>query len=227
MRPKVPQERPNQICWGSALFTLMTIPYRSYEVVEGIVNDFIEQYHPTRLIPIPIERIVEFGLSIEIVPVLGLTAQFSIEAALSNDFSTIHVDEGVMKGFEARYRYSLAHEVGHHVMHGDVYPDEGLDSVEAWLAAQREWRASTEYDRCEGQALDFAGLVLVPTDSLGQEMEKASEKAGRDLLKALRTTTNGRGPLCRYVGEKFGVSAAVIERRMIKSLGWQHIAQAR
>ena len=205
----------------------MAIPFRSYDAVEAIANDFLEEHHPTRLIPIPIERIVEFGLRIEIVPVLDLTAQFSIEAALSNDFSTIHVDEGVMKGFEARYRFSLAHEIGHYVMHDEVYPDHGLANIDAWWAAQREWRASADYDRCEGQALDFAGLVLVPTEPLRQELDNASARAGRDLQRTLRTTGNGRGPVCRYIGEKFAVSATVIERRMTSSLGWQYIAPAR
>ena len=49
-----------------------TAPYHSYEDLRRQADAFLAKHHPAGTIPVPIEEIVEFQLSIDIVPMPGL-----------------------------------------------------------------------------------------------------------------------------------------------------------
>ena len=74
---------------------------------------FLAGYHASRKLPVPIEEIVEFGLGLDIVPVPGLQSSFDVVAYITRDCKEIRVDQYVLESRENRYRFSLAHEVGH------------------------------------------------------------------------------------------------------------------
>lgn len=51
----------------------MALPsYRPPEEIEALCEQFHSQYNPDRIIPVPIEEIVEAKLGLDIVPVAGL-----------------------------------------------------------------------------------------------------------------------------------------------------------
>ena len=64
-----------------------------------------------------IEEIVEFDFRINIVPVLGLQREFEVEGFTSGDLKNIYVDEYTYTDRITRYRFTLAHEMGHIVLH--------------------------------------------------------------------------------------------------------------
>ena len=64
----------------------------SYEQSEEEAETCLAKYHPTRTIPVPIERIVELDIQISIVPIKGLLANESIDAFLSHDFTELYID---------------------------------------------------------------------------------------------------------------------------------------
>jgi len=89
------------------------VPYLSYEQIRARANDFLSQYNPSGIIPVPIEEIIEFALKINIVPIPGLQKALETDGFISSDFSTISVDQFVLEERERRYRFTLAHEIGH------------------------------------------------------------------------------------------------------------------
>ncbi len=95
-------------------------PFFRYEDLRRCAEAFLLEYHPGREIPVPIERIVDIQFGIDIVPMPGL-GNFDTVAYLSHDLTEIRVDEFVYNHRPNRYRFSLAHELGHRVLHADVY----------------------------------------------------------------------------------------------------------
>lgn len=108
--------------------------------------------------PINIEVICDY-LGIAVVPVRGLSEEIGAEAYLAVDFKTIYVDLVGYKKESARYRFSVAHELGHYVLHQVYYPCE-LGSLEEWQCLV------SNLNYVEFQANYFAGSLLAPEEEL-------------------------------------------------------------
>ena len=96
-------------------------PVLSYDDVRGYAEEFLAEYHAKESVPTPIEEIVEFDFGMDVIPIPGLRDEVGVDAFLASDLESISVDEDVMIHFKARYRFSLAHELGHHWIHDDLY----------------------------------------------------------------------------------------------------------
>ncbi len=143
----------------------MTSPSLQPAQIERAANDFLAKYHPNLGIPIPIEHIIELQLGLDIIPVPGLRKAWDIDGFLTSDLSSIYVDEFVASNRQKRYRFTLAHEVGHFALHGEHYKQHSFNKVAEW----KDWVASisdTEFGILESQANQFAGLVLAPPQKL-------------------------------------------------------------
>ncbi len=108
------------------------IPIYSYEDLRKKADDFLHTYNPTGTIPVPIEEIVEFEFRINIVPVLGLQREFEIDGFISSNLKNIYVDEYVYTDRINRYRFTLAHEIGHIVLHASVFKAHQFSSIAGW-----------------------------------------------------------------------------------------------
>ncbi len=108
------------------------IPVYSYEDLRRKADEFLRKYNSAGNIPIPIEEIVEFDFGINIVPVLGLQREFEVEGFTSGDLKNIYVDEYVYTERITRYRFTLAHEIGHIVLHRRLYDAHRFKSIQAW-----------------------------------------------------------------------------------------------
>jgi hypothetical protein len=93
------------------------------------------------------------------------------------------------------------------------------DSVQAWrnfIAAlsdkSREW--------LEWQAHSFAGLVLVPRDSLRDVYRRAAGTADREGLRIDQLGDVARDYISRHIGGILGVSPEVVDRRLRKDGIW-------
>lgn len=105
-------------------------------------------------LPIDVEAICDY-LGIAIVPVKGLREELGVEAYTAVDFRTIYADWVEYESESARYRFSVAHELGHYVLHQMYYPCE--------IGSFEEWRCSaSNMDYVEYQANYFAGSLLAP-----------------------------------------------------------------
>lgn len=114
----------------------MQVKFLSKERIEEIAEQFLAKYNPDNIFPLDIEGIVEFKLPLDdIVPVENLKRETDHDAYLSKDLKTIFVDQYIYHNVEARYRFTLAHEVGHLVLHRRIFEKLDYESPEEFLEA--------------------------------------------------------------------------------------------
>ena len=112
--------------------TEVFVPYKNYDHIKKIASDFLRKYHSKDTFPTPIEEIIEFKFNIDIIPIPGLHEILEADGFISADLSSISVDEYVYKHRHGRYRFTLAHETGHAVMHEAVYRHRGFNTTGDW-----------------------------------------------------------------------------------------------
>ena len=90
-----------------------------------------------------------------------------IDAFLRSDFSGIVVDnnEYLDDRYQNRLRFSIAHEVGHFVLHAKAYKDFGIRSAADYVNSIQKL-SEKAYSALEWQANQFAGNILVPREEL-------------------------------------------------------------
>jgi hypothetical protein len=86
---------------------------------------FLKDHPNQSSIPVDIEGIVD-ELRMDIIPLPGLKtisrqAGLDADAFISSDFSSITVDQFILERRINRYRFTLAHELGHMVLHSEYY----------------------------------------------------------------------------------------------------------
>lgn len=175
--------------------------------VTRAAEDFLHKYNPSTKLPVPIEEIVELKMGIAVVVVPGIKKLLGIDAFINSDFSQITIDEYAYTAYPERTKFSIAHEVGHLVLHADWYKIHGPKTMEDYL---------TFYDRIdheiykylEIQASTFAGLILVPKEIL---LEKLKSKLGKVPVKESLELLL---PIFQDLLDIFQVSGEVLLRRM-------------
>lgn len=189
----------------------MNLPIQrlSYARIGEIANDFLTKYHSNLSLPIPIEEIAEQELKIKIVQEMDLKKEYDVEGFLTSDLSTIFIDFNMYMKYENRSRFTIAHEIGHLILHGEIFKDLVINSVEK-LNEFSVKLADDEYRWLEYQAYSFASHVLVPRDLLVNTLNK---KLGR---LPLREAPEVLAPIIGDVSEAFQVSDSVILRRLVK-----------
>ena len=160
--------------------------------------------------------LAEFDLGLEIVPADGLRERCDTEAILLGDLKTILVDKRSFTSpkQEYRLRFSVAHELGHYILHREVYGQIRPPSAEAWF----EFISSIpdeQYSWLESHAYEFAGRLLVPPDalktSLGEAMQMAEKAGFKDWKVDADMALDFLGT---YISKTFNVSAEVISKRL-------------
>jgi len=189
----------------------LNVPHLTYNQLRAAAEAFLKRYHSSRKIPVPIEQIIEFQMGLDIVPLPGLLEAYDVDGFTSSDLSEISVDQFVYEHRLSRYRFTLAHEVGHVVLHAELFKAHRFRGVEAWkrfLMGVSE----LDYNRLEWQAYSFGGLVLVPGDVLQQELKVAAKQVKAQGLS--KETDFAKALMTDIVATRFGVSCEVIERRL-------------
>lgn len=189
------------------------ISFLKDETIKLMTEEFLVKYHPEGFIPVPIEEIVEFKLGLDIFPIPNLQKELNIDGCIALHISTIFVDQFVLENYINRYRFTLAHELAHLLLHKEVLEECQATSSEKVLEFIRSIPEGI-HSRMEFQANAFAGLVLVPTNHLELAILEAISMIPKELKK------EKHGPeilnyLSKYIGDKkFQVSAEVIKIRI-------------
>lgn len=153
----------------------ITAPSLSLTDIKLFAQDFLDFYHPGATIPIPIEEIAELEMKIHIVAIPDLKKVFNIDAFTNSSFDTITIDDYVFTNYEERTRLTIAHEIGHIILHGNIYKSREIQTIEQYIAFQ-ESIPEIVYSQLERQANSFAGCVLIPRGVL-QEKIKDCDRA--------------------------------------------------
>lgn len=189
--------------------------YISYEATEEAASKFLSEYNSKRTIPVPIERIVELNLEISMVPIKGLLSSKGIDAFLSRNFEDMYIDEDHYMSQTNRSRFTLAHEIGHYVLHKDVVASvKTLDSWRSFILGEETGRAIYEV-----HSDNFAGCLLMPRPEIEKEYKNQREMAATRFEKAGVDEPDQKtliSFIANEVARKFDVSAKAAEIRLSK-----------
>lgn len=196
------------------------VPRLNYEEIRKKVNSFLEEFHPTKTIPIPIEEIAEFKLKLNIIPLPSLR-NIDVDGFLNSDLSAISVDQAIFEHVNpSRYRFTLAHEIGHLVLHHQLYLESNVRNISSYQEFVKNLPQNL-LNKMEWQAYCFAGLVLVPAEQLKcQAKRKAKEvveiisKSPDNKIELEENTDLLRNFVEEETAKVFEVSQTVISKRV-------------
>lgn len=197
----------------------LEVPRHSYEELRKRADSFLHTYNQKGTIPVPIEEIVEFAFGMDIIPIPGLHQGFEIDGFISSDLSVISVDQFVYESRPGRYRFTLAHELGHSVLHHRVYEKAEISSIKEWKQFVTEIDLK-DYEWLEWQAHAFAGLILVPPAPLKKKFAVAIQQADEARLSIRRAGDVAKLYISSWLAKEFDVSSQVIEKRLEKDKLW-------
>jgi len=196
----------------------MNVPYISYDEIGRRADDFRKKYHPSGEIPVPIEEIVELQLGLNIITIPNMYVAYRINGYLSADRSAVYVDEFQYDKLHEKYRYTLAHELGHFVLHEEIYSELTFTSLpEYW-----EYMITADpafFGRCEAQGDRFAEQLLVPEEALILETKRVVTR-NIDSLRVISASGDTLLPyITKEIARPFNVAPKVIECRFTHSKG--------
>jgi len=188
-----------------------------WDEIREKAEDFRKKYvHPTDLVPVPIEEIIEFDLQLNIWPIERLLQTIDIDGFLSQDLQTIFVDKTIYidSRYYRRLRFTYAHEIGHLILHKEEIQRCEFRTEAEWKRF-REDMSEDDLFWFEQQAYEFAGRLLVPKKRLVEELENQREKIAQ--FRTLAETDNEElliRAVSRIICDKFEVSDGVIVKRI-------------
>ncbi|MBI5102271.1 MAG: ImmA/IrrE family metallo-endopeptidase [Nitrospirae bacterium] len=197
-------------------------PFIQIGEIRKAVDDFRKRCWPRDTIPVDIFQIVEFDLGIEIRTIANLREAGDVDALLLGDLKTIAVDQNDFLSDRAqnRLRFSIAHEIGHLILHQDIFLKIQYSSIDEWIAFFQKI-PEDQYTWIEQHAYEFAGSLLVPRDKLAEKLNDAvafAKSSGFDAWDSSGDST--RQFLAHGIARDFEVSEQVIERRLIRENLW-------
>ena len=172
--------------------------------------------------PVDILHIVEILYQMDVIPFPGLLEKFRVDAMLMCDFSGLYIDTAEYNSLEdperknnRRLRMTLAHELGHLVLHRKYVEPyvESLETIDEYKNMALRHYKYLGY--AEWQAMEFAGQLMVPEDVLTVVFNQMYPSAidGHDLTNPTDHEAT-RSELCREIGYKFDVNEGVVSRRL-------------
>jgi Zn-dependent peptidase ImmA (M78 family) len=186
----------------------ITIPFLKQSFIEEKANLFREKYW-NNSIPVDIERIIEIELKLNIIPIPD-SHYLKIDTLITSDWKSIYVDEKeyMDERFRKRLRFSLAHEIGHMILHEDIYQGFKINDFSDFYSFFNNI-SKEQYGYLEKQADIFANYLLVPRGKLSEEYDEIKKSHKKEFSNIDETTLN------QYISiplsKKFEVSEAVIE----------------
>lgn len=197
----------------------LNVQYFSNAYIASVADSVLKQNSLTS-IPVNIERVIEFNYRMDIVPIPSLQTAYDIEGCSAYDFTAIYVDQYVYEQRYNRYRFTLAHELGHKILHQEYYNKLNFSSISDW-ASVVEQIDENDRSKMEYQAYTFAGMVLVPSEFLRVEFmeqlrlfESQIEQARSNGYSRDAYAPTVLDAIAIELSRKFEVSKAVLSRRI-------------
>ncbi len=160
-------------------------------------------------IPVEIEEIIELKLKISLAPILGFWKLTKMDALITSNWRCIYVDYEKYMRCDNRLRFSLAHEIGHYVMHRQIYNNFGIKTLEDYRKLYKDI-PTRQYGYLEVQANRFASHLLIPRKVLAIEMEKELKNKNDPRIEKIdRQKLNSY--LAIPLAKKFKVSEEALE----------------
>jgi hypothetical protein len=191
----------------------LKVPFKQKEEIRAITEEILERNQPGGGLPVNIEKIVEVYYGLGLTPIPGLKDIHGVDGSLSADLRDILVDEGIMVRVPTRFRYTLAHELAHLVLHANLIEDLDITSTQRWKEFIQDIDNKT-YSKLEWQAHAFARYILVPTHALQDSWETAFREADKVGLDLYTMEEAAFSVVASNIAREFDVSEAVISIRL-------------
>lgn len=192
---------------------MLKVQYRPNQELRDAADGILEALGGAMWPPVPIERLVEQEFGLDVIPIPGYRDLAQIDGALSADLTSITVDQWVMERRQNRYRFTLAHELGHLVLHRSLIASLAMSGTGTWKGAVQSWDAR-QYSFLERQANQFAGYLLVPGAALLRQYTSAAERARAHGIALDELGDYGARQVAGAIADVFQVSAEVIMIRL-------------
>ena len=176
------------------------VPDLSRETIRKRAEAFLATHHSNRTLPVPIELIIE-RMGVDIVPLPNM----KVDAFTTADLKEIWVEEFHYKNRPNRYRFSLAHELGHIEVHSQVFKAAGFTNLDQWKKFINSIPFN-DYRTLEDQADAFAGYVLLPRKELLVEIEECKKVIQETSPDTLKDPASFRDFIAICIANKFEVS---------------------
>jgi hypothetical protein len=178
--------------------------------LEQIAADTVNAYFPLGVtIPIDIDYLVESDPRVTLDVMRGLKDTYAVAGAVVTHPDearvTILIDEAVADGPAPFYRFTLAEEFGHLVLHRPVI--ERIANLEEVVALHR---SSEYYDVLDRNAKRFAAAILMPAAQLRKDAQAVfiRLRAGRLDITTLVTK------LTVQLARQYSVSTTAMRHRL-------------
>ena len=193
---------------------VMEFPEISLDDIEARAQQLIDDYEnyigQSVAAPIPVESIAEHYLGYQIdITDEGLFQDPRYLGGIVFDEHVIRVNASV-ESHEGRYNFTIAHEIGHHVLHREHYLAE-RDAENPGIMC----REVSAKPLVEKQADQFASALLMPAELVRRAAEQVIIPSGEMSVRALRATA---GKVIRAGGFS-NVSNTAMANRLI-TLGY-------
>lgn len=202
-------------------------PVLTWQQIAAAAKDFADKYRlADRDFPLDVEEIAEFDLDIEIRVTDGILEECGMPAQIApgSKRPVISVDAHQYRQQTSFYRYSVAHEIGHYVLHRQWLENvwQLFDSIESWKQIIATLSKS-DYEWIEGQAEEFASYLLAPDEIFEPFLAKQLSRVAK-LEKQLQSE-DILPYLANPIGDHFGISNSAAQARIRKSDQWKAFAE--
>lgn len=192
----------------------LTIPFLTYADIGQKIDVFLNENHPTVEIPIPIEEIIELKIGLNIFPYPRLFKDHGLNGFISHDLTTISVDDYQYEQLNEKYRYTLAHELGHYILHRSFFENlPKFEDPDQYI----KWRLSVPHEDMtwfESHGDWFAEQVLVPSYRLESVCRKVVNKHKKTFSKLRSIPDDIWSYISNEVATYFEVNPPVVEIRI-------------
>lgn len=183
----------------------VNIPFLQDEDIRRRADQFCEKNWGSN-IPVDIELIVERELKLDLIPLPGLYKITGSEAFLTGNLKEIVFDTDRP---EVRIRFSIAHEVGHYILHKEQIKMLRSESYEKWREIINNIPGPI-WGRAEYQASEFAGRLLVPKQALIQSIKKRKSQ----IRQAKKILNEDSAALIEYLASNISKEFVVADKTM-------------
>lgn len=192
-------------------YSKLIIPLLTQHQITNAAESFRNKYHANKPSPLNILDIVEFDLKIQIIPIPKLEFLCNSSAFITSSWDMLYIDQRQYENesFDKRTNFSVAHEIGHLVLHKQFY--ESLH-IRNFVDFYKFFNGCPPqiYKLLENQANPFAGKLLVPGEELRTAIAELTNKKVKpdEILKTLsdRFAVTNDAIIWRIIYEKIDIN---------------------
>lgn len=192
-------------------YKIIEIPFLEDAVIREIADNFRNKYWNDS-IPVDIENIIDVSLRINIIPVSNLSSEFDTVAFIAADWENLYVDKKIYEDerYTNRLRFSLAHEIGHKMLHKDLYEVFQIETVQDYCNFIQQI-PEKQYGYLETQAHKFAAALLAPVAELRNARDSELVKFQKELKRINPALVTLNSYIAIPLSKKFGISRESME----------------